>query len=92
MNCQDGHYFFGGRTTDRGTLLKFTAAVAGKPVLTIGETEDFARIGGVMNFIIKDVNLHFEVNPETARQQKLTRSSRLLKLATIITGRNPEDR
>ena len=39
--------FFVGRTTDRGALLKFIAAVAGKPVLTIGETEDFARIGGV---------------------------------------------
>lgn len=83
---------FVGRTTDRDTLLKLIAAVAGKPVLTIGETEDFARIGGVMNFIVDDGKLHFEVNPETARQQKLTQSSRLLKLATIVTGRNPEDR
>lgn len=72
--------------------MKLIATVAGKPVLTIGETEDFARIAGRMNFIIKDGNLHFEVNAEMARQQKLTRSFRLLRLAAIIAGRNPEDR
>lgn len=83
---------FVGRTTDRDTILQFMEAVAGQPVLTIGETADFARIGGVMNFIIDDGNLHFEVNPAAARQQKLTQSSRLLKLAAIVAGRVPEDR
>jgi len=83
---------FIGRTTSRDAREKLLAAVAAKPVLTIGETKDFARLGGVMNFIMRKGGLHFEINPETARQQKLTQSSRLLQLATIVAEKKPEDR
>lgn len=51
------------------------------PVLTIGESEQFLDAGGMINFVIEDAQLRFEVNPESAQKVKLEISSKLLRLA-----------
>ena len=58
--------------------------VKGMPVLTIGETPNFARRGGIINFTLEDSKVRFEVNIEAARQADLNISSRLLSLARIV--------
>jgi hypothetical protein len=68
--------------------------VKGLPILTIGETPNFARRGGIINFILEDDKVHFEVNVEAAKQADITISSRLLALARIVPqnaadGRKP---
>ena len=55
--------------------------------LTVGETEGFAMMGGIINFAIKGNRLHFEVNPRAAKRADLKLSSKLLDIATIIKER-----
>jgi len=63
----------------------------GAPVLTIGETPGFARSGGIINLILEDNKVRFEVNVQAARDADLNISSRLLALARIIPeGRKAE--
>jgi uncharacterized protein DUF4154 len=56
----------------------------GVPVLTIGETPGFARNGGIINLILEDNKVRFEVNVAAAKEADLNISSRLLALARIV--------
>jgi len=56
------------------------------PVLTVGETEGFAREGGMIRFYEEDNRLRFEINPNAAQKVGLRISSRLLKLARVRQG------
>jgi hypothetical protein len=58
--------------------------VKGMPILTIGEIPGFARRGGIINLVLEDNKVHFEVNVEAAKVADLTISSRLLALARIV--------
>jgi hypothetical protein len=53
-------------------------------VLTIGEVPDFAKRGGVINLVLRDNTVRFEVNAQAAKKKNLTMSSKLLGLATIV--------
>ncbi|MCU1268778.1 MAG: hypothetical protein JWN74_72 [Acidobacteriaceae bacterium] len=59
-------------------------ALKGAPVLTIGETPGFARSGGIINLILEDNKVRFEVNVQAAKDADLNISSRLLALARIV--------
>jgi hypothetical protein len=59
-------------------------ALKGQPILTIGETPGFARRGCIINLIVEDNKVRFEVNLDAAKQADLNISSRLLALARII--------
>lgn len=56
----------------------------GAPTLTIADFSDFARRGGIINFILEDSRVHFEVNVEAAKQSDLNISSRVLNIAKIV--------
>jgi hypothetical protein len=58
--------------------------VKGIPVLTIGENPGFANGGGMINLILEDNRVRFEVNVEAAKEADLNISSRLLALARIV--------
>jgi hypothetical protein len=58
--------------------------VKGLPILTIGETPGFAKGGGMINLILEDNRVRFEVNVEAAKEADLNISSRLLALARIV--------
>jgi hypothetical protein len=53
-------------------------------VLTISESPGFAKRGFIINFILENNQVRFEVNVEAARQVGLNVSSRLLSLAKIV--------
>lgn len=59
-------------------------SVSGRKVLTVGEFEGFAKRGGMINFIIVDNRIAFEINIDAARRAGLSISSQLLKLAEIV--------
>ena len=82
--CRDCDIIFIGRDTPAALALEILSKAKGKPILTIGETETFARRGGVINFFSRDDRLHFEINTRAADQKGLKLSSRLLKLAVIV--------
>lgn len=54
------------------------------PVLTIAETDGFAKRGGIINFTLQDSKVRFDVNVDAAKQASLNISSRLLSLARIV--------
>jgi hypothetical protein len=60
----------------------------GSNVLTVGETNGFGQRGGVVNLMLSDGRIRFEVNPHAAERAHLQISSRLLSLATIVADGN----
>ena len=67
-------------------LAQILKKVNEKPVLTISDSEYFARYGVMVNFYQEEgkSNIKFEVNKMTLGFADLKMSSRLLKLATVI--------
>jgi YfiR/HmsC-like len=53
-------------------------------LLTIGEVDGFAQLGGVINFVIVDGKVAFEINVRAAEEAQLKISSKLLRLARIV--------
>lgn len=76
------HILFIG-SSQKDNLRQILAAV-GPSVLTIGETERFAQMGGIINFTTVDHKLRFEINPAAAEKAGLKISAKLLSLALVI--------
>jgi hypothetical protein len=53
-------------------------------ILTIGDMPQFASSGGIINFVIVESRVSFEVNVDAAEKAGLRISSQLLKLAQIV--------
>ncbi len=71
-------------SSERRRLKPILDELKGASVLTVGETEGFARLGGIINFTLEDNRVHFEVNVDAAERARLKISSRLLSLAKIV--------
>lgn len=56
-------------------------ALRGSSVLTIGETSEFNRSGGIIKFFIQDNKVLFEINANAAAQARLKVSSKLMALS-----------
>lgn len=56
-------------------------ALRGKSILTVSESDHFLRDGGMINFVIVDLKVRFQINNEPARKAGLIISSDLLNLA-----------
>jgi hypothetical protein len=60
------------------------------PILTVGETEHFIETGGIINFLMEDNKVRFEINDVAAKKSKLKISSQLLRLAKRVVEEGPE--
>jgi hypothetical protein len=58
--------------------------VAGAPILTIGEDEDFIRLGGIIRFYNEKSHIRFEINQTAALKSDLQLSVKLLEVAAAI--------
>jgi len=63
------------------------AAVKGKPVLTVSDQPAPAAIKGIINFVVEDNHVRFEIDQAQAAQAGLRLSSQLLALATNVQRR-----
>jgi len=54
------------------------------PVLTVGESDDFLRLGGMINFVLEQDRVRFEINLEAAERHHLKLSSKLLAVARVV--------
>ena len=59
-------------------------SLRGSNVLTVGETDGFVQEGGIVNFVVQDDRVHFQVNQRAANQAGLRMSSQLLSLAKLV--------
>lgn len=60
------------------------ASLEGVNVLTVGESEGFAKQGGMIGFVIVDDKVRFEINTAAARRAGIGIDLRLLKLAVRV--------
>ena len=71
-------------STDKKLLKQVLDTVKNQNILTIGEAEGFARMGGIINFIKVKNKIHFEINVDAAKKAGFNLSSEILKLAKIV--------
>jgi hypothetical protein len=64
-------------------------SLKGSSTLTVGETEGFAAMGGIINMTVEKSEVHLEVNRLAADRAHLKISARLLDLAKIVTDQSP---
>ncbi len=70
--------------SERPRNVQILAAYKNLPVLTVGESEDFATQGGIFNFFVKNSKVHFEVNAGEARRKGLRINAQLFNLGVIV--------
>lgn len=61
-------------------------SIDGAPVLTVGETPGFLEQGGMINFVIQDNKIRFEINDAAVEPSGLKIRSMMKRLATRILG------
>jgi hypothetical protein len=76
------HLLFAGPTED-GRLEEIMKKTAGRPILTVGESEKFPNAGGIFRFFIEDHRIRFEINLESTGKSGLKISSKLISLARV---------
>lgn len=69
---------------DSRRVVLLTNGLKGTSVLTVGDTADFARQGGVIRLFLQGDTMRFEINVAAATRANLRLSSRLLSLAVIL--------
>jgi len=57
-------------------------------VLTIGESPEFIGLGGIINFVLEDEKVRFEINVAAADKAQLKIRSQLLRLAKKVVDDN----
>lgn len=77
------HLLFITRSADPSAVQR-ASRLAAAPVLTVGESPDFARRHGILNFVLVDDAVRFEINLAAAEKAGLRISSRISKLAILV--------
>ncbi len=72
------------KTGDRKLIREKLTYVYNRNVLTVGETDGFLRMCGVINFVMEKKKLHFQVNENAGKSAGLKFSSQLLNSAKRV--------
>jgi YfiR/HmsC-like len=75
--------------TEEGQAARIVRGLKGSSTLTVGETEGFATLGGIINLTVESSRLHFEVNLLGAERARLKISAKMLALAKIVHNEEP---
>ncbi len=74
--------FISGSTADQlGTTLQ---SIKNKPILTIGDTAGFAKKGVMINFVMAEGYIRFQINQHAANKAGLTMTTALLGLGETV--------
>jgi hypothetical protein len=69
----------------KAELSQILGSLRNTPVLTVtDEVDNFAKMGGIINFIVAGEKIRFEISNNNARRSGLKISSQLLKLAINV--------
>src|SRR5579871_6206304 len=77
------HVLFLG-SSDPDTLKQALYHLRDAPVLTVSECQDFLAFGGMINFVLEQDRVRFEINLAAAEQHHLKLSSKLLSVARVV--------
>lgn len=62
------------------------AALKGRKILTVSDTPKFAQSGGIIQFVTVNNKIRMRINPQNAQASELIISSKLLRLAEIVSS------
>jgi hypothetical protein len=65
-------------------LKETLALVKGRHVLTVSDAPDFIKRGGLVRFIKENNKIRFQINQDAAKENDISISSKLLRLAEIV--------
>jgi hypothetical protein len=71
-------------SSERERLPRIVESAKEANVLTIADSAGFGQQGVIINLLVEDKKVKFEINVEKARQARLVVSSKLLKLAQTL--------
>jgi len=71
-------------SSEAGQIDRVVARLKGRSVLTVGDTEPFNRVGGMVRFVIENKKIRLRINVEAAKAADLVISSKLLRPAMIF--------
>lgn len=77
------HILFIGRSR-KDSLAKIADDLRDTAVFAVSDAEGYVDLGGIVNFVMSDNKIRFEINDRVARESGLVVSSRLLRLATRL--------
>jgi len=77
------HIIFIG-SSEKKHLSQVLEDLKGSDILTVGETDRFTQLGGIINFIMDGDKVRFEINADTVERTRLKISSKLLTLAKVV--------
>ncbi len=66
-------------------LDEITASLKNRPILTVGDDDGFAERGGMIRFVTDRNRIRLQINPGAADAAHLTISSKLLRVAEVMT-------
>lgn len=72
-------------SSENDRLAQTFAQLKGRSILVVGESEGFAKRGGMIRFVTEKNKVRLRVNLEAARAAGLVISSKLLRPAEIVT-------
>jgi hypothetical protein len=70
--------------SERKRVYAIVAAFRLRPSLTVSDIKNFARQGGIINFIKKNKKIRFVINVDAGKRAGLKFSAQLLELATVV--------
>lgn len=73
-------------SSEKERLRQIFEGLQGSCILTVGDTKDFAAQGGMINFVLQDDRVQFEVSRTAIEQAGLKISSKLLSVAKVVIG------
>ncbi len=73
-------------SAQRTSMKRILEGLRGASVLTVGDTKGFAEQGGMINFVLENDRVQFEVSRKAAEQAGLKISSKLLSVAKLVIG------
>lgn len=71
-------------SSEEERVKQIVEGLRGASVLTVGDAKGFAEQGGMINFVLDNDRVQFEVNRKAAEQAGLKISSKLLSVAKLV--------
>ena len=81
------HVLFVGRS-DSSRLADILAAAKGQPLLTVTESEEALELGSMINFVVVEDKVRFDIAPPPFESSNLKISARLLGVARKIVSKS----
>ncbi len=75
-------------SSQKSQLVPILQAMKSASTLTVGDTQGFAQLGVMINFVLDEGRVRFEVNLKAARLAHLTLSAKLLTVAISVIGKD----